>query len=282
MAADAVQRSWCPGIIQGDSDIRHRPGGVTCPTAPEEDRRKAGALAQTIGTTEDQAGLSIPSMHRTVRSRKDAFGRAERHSRNVRRLKVVLPIAAVLLAAGFVSVSLLSAPPPVKIEQEGTDVADGELVMANPKLEGFTKKGLPYSMIAGRALQDFEEQGVVTLEGIDAKMPLGEDNWARVETESGIFNRNENTLEVKTVIRVTKSDGLVAKLQSAFLDINNGNLKTSQPVDIQSNGSTITAGSMAILENGNRVIFEDKVRVNIDPARVKAAEAARRDTDASN
>jgi lipopolysaccharide export system protein LptC len=257
-------------------------GGAICPSLSDEGRRKAGALAQTIGTTEDQAELSMASMHRTVRSRTDAFGRAARHSRNVRRLKFVLPVAAVLLAAGFISMSMMSAPPAVKIVEQGTDVADGKLVMANPKLEGFTKKGLPYSMIAGRALQDFEEQGIVTLEGIDAKMPLNEDNWARVQTESGVFNRIENTLEVDTAITVTTSDGLIAKLQSAFLDINNGNLKTSQPVDIQSNGSTITAGSMAILDNGNRVIFETKVRVNIDPDRVKAAEAARRDTDASN
>ncbi len=154
--------------------------------------------------------------------------------------------------------------------------------MANPKLEGFTKDGRPYSMLAGRAVQDFEQQGVINLEGIDAKMPVDKDNWARVQTDSGVFNRNDNTLDVTTDITVTTDDGMIAKLKSAFLDINNGNLKTSQPVNIQANGSTITAGSMAILENGRRIIFEKQVRMNIDPVGLKAFEAAKGGNDASN
>lgn len=224
----------------------------------------------------------MAAMHRPTRSRGDAFGRAQRHSRNVRRLKILLPVLGLLLVTGFAAMSIVSAPPAVSVQETDSDFAEGKLVMANPKLEGFTKSGQPYSMVAGRAVQDFEQQGIVRLEGIDAKMPVEKDNWARVQAESGVFDRNENTLDVKTDITVTTTDGLVAKLKSAFLDINNGNLKTAEPVDIQSNGSTITAGSMAILENGKRVIFEKRVRVHIDPDRVKAAEAARRDINASN
>jgi hypothetical protein len=74
----------------------------------------------------------------------------------------------------------------------------------------------------------------------------------------------------------------VAKLQSAFLDINNGSLKSTTPVDIQAHGSRITAGSMSVLENGQRVIFETRVKVYIDPVQMKAAQAARSEANASN
>ena len=85
-----------------------------------------------------------------------------------------------------------------------------------------------------------------------------------------------------TDIIVTTTDGMVAKLKSAFLDIANGSLKSTTPVDIQSHGSRITADSMSVLENGKRVIFETRVRVYIDPVQMKAAQAARGDTNASN
>ena len=85
-----------------------------------------------------------------------------------------------------------------------------------------------------------------------------------------------------TDILVTTTDGMIAKLKSAFLDIANGSLKSITPVDIQSHGSRITADSMAVLENGRRVIFETRVRVYIDPVQMKAAQAARGDTNASN
>ena len=47
--------------------------------------------------------------------------------------------------------------------------------MANPKLDGFTKENLPYSMTATRALQDFDKNGIIDLEGIDARLPVSAD-----------------------------------------------------------------------------------------------------------
>ena len=128
-------------------------------------------------------------------------------------LKFALPSIGVILAVGFAAFSLMSTPPSGPIAKQTAEVAEGELVMANPKLEGFTKDGQRYSMNAGRAVQDFEQQGVVTLHGIDANMPIDKGKWARVQTESGVFDRNENTLDVTTDITVTTSDGMVANLQ---------------------------------------------------------------------
>ena len=86
-------------------------------------------------------------------------------------------------------------------------------MMANPKLEGFTKDGQPYSMTAGRARSGFRTTRRRDAHGIDANMPIDKDKWARVQTESGVFDRNENTLDVTTDITVTTSDGMVANLQ---------------------------------------------------------------------
>lgn len=215
-------------------------------------------------------------------ARAEAFGRAQRHSRRVRRLKVVLPTLAVLLMAGFGAYSFLVAPASTKVETEAPVLVDGKLVMDSPKLEGFTKDGRPYSVNATQATQDYEKQDIINLDGIDARMPVEEANWARVEAVSGVYDRTANTLDVPTDILVTTTDGLVAKLKSAFLDINNGSLKSSTPVDIQAHGSRITADSMSVLDNGQRVIFETRVKVYIDPVQLKAAQAARSEANASN
>lgn len=249
---------------------------------PDGGREKAGALAQSIGTSEDEISLSLPAAEAAARSRIDAFGQAERHSRWVRRLKIALPVAAFAMAACFAVFSYVSTPAAIVMDNQGSNVGEGKLVMANPKLEGFTKDGRPYSMFAGRAVQDFEEQGLVNLESIDAKMPIEKDNWARVQTDSGVFNRTDNTLDVKTDITVTTDDGTVANLKSAFLDINKGTMNTSEPIRIRTKGATISAGSMSVLNNGRRIIFEKQVRMNIDPVALKAAQAAKGDKDASN
>lgn len=215
-------------------------------------------------------------------ARAEAFGRAERHSRRVRRLKVLLPALALLMTGGFIGYSYMATPTAVAVDAEGSAVAEGKLVMDSPKLEGFTKDGRPYSVNATRATQDFDKQDIIALDGIDAKMPVEQENWAQVKATSGVYDRAANTLDVATDIMVTTTDGMVAKLKSAFLDINNGSLKSATPVDIQSHGSRITADSMSVLENGRLVIFETRVRVNIDPVQMKAAQAARSETNASN
>jgi lipopolysaccharide export system protein LptC len=240
-------------------------------------------LARSIEPTDTfDEGFAIPIGGDAANSRAEAFSRAEKHSRRVQRLKVVLPLIAVVLAVGFAGYSYLSTPAPVAIETEGSAFAEGKLVMNSPKLEGFTKDGRPYSVKATRAMQDYDKQDIINLDGIDAKMPVEKENWARVEAVSGVYDRTANTLDVPTDILVTTTDGMVAKLKSAFLDIANGSLKSTTPVDIQSHGSKVTAGSMTVLENGKRVIFETRVRVYIDPVQMKAAQAARGDTNASN
>lgn len=238
-------------------------------------------MARSIGPTDTHSGFAVAAID-DASSRAKAFDRAERHSRRVRRLKVVMPLAALVITAGFVGYSYLATPAQVAIDTDASNLEDGKLVMNSPKLEGFTKDGRPYSVSATRATQDFDKQDIISLDGIDAKMPVEAENWARVVATSGVFDRKANTLDVPTDILVTTADGTTATLKSGFLDIANGSLKSATPVDIQSHGSRITADSMIVLDKGHRVIFETRVRVHIDSVRARAAQEARGDMNASN
>jgi lipopolysaccharide export system protein LptC len=205
-------------------------------------------------------------------SRAVAFGRAQRHSRFVRLLKFALPVAASVIALAFPIYSYLAAPVTVAVETDGSALSDGKLVMANPKLNGFTKQNLPYSLTAARAIQDPASQGLVELEGIDARLPLSAGANVRVEAAHGFYDRDRNTLKLMQDITVTTTDGMVAKLKSAFLDMGKGLMKTDDPVDIARDGSRITSDAMSVEDNGKVLVFEKRVRVNIDPATMRAAE----------
>jgi len=202
-----------------------------------------------------------------------AFERARKHSLRVRFLKGALPLLAVLMAVGFVGYSYFVTPASVAIVTDGSAYSDGKLVMANPKLEGFTKDR-PYKMNASRAIQDVKNEGVVQLEGISAKLPIAKDNWAMVDAPHGTYDREKNTLDITSEMVITTADGMVAKLKSAFLDMGKGGMKTDEPIDIETKGARITSDSMTILENGKVLVFEKRVRMNIDPTRVKSEESA--------
>ncbi|WP_457154470.1 LPS export ABC transporter periplasmic protein LptC [Mesorhizobium sp. P5_C1] len=226
-------------------------------------------LARPIESTNAETELAPPA---DVRMRGDAFDRAQRHSRRVRVLKFAVPLAAVLIAVAFPVYSYLAAPVSVAVQAEGTAFSNGKLVMANPKLNGFTKQKQPYSMTALRAIQDVSTQGIIELEGIDAKIPVGPDNIAAIKASHGTYDRNGNTMNLTSDVDITTTDGMQAKFKSVFLDMGKGTMKTGDPVDVSREGSRITADSMSVQDNGKVLVFENKVRVNIDSAALKTAE----------
>jgi lipopolysaccharide export system protein LptC len=229
-------------------------------------------LARPIETSGGGSGVAVDTAIALATSRADAFDLAARHSRRVRFLKLALPLAAVALAVLFGGYTYLAAPPSIQVKAEGAAFSEGKLVMAKPQLSGFTRDNLPYSMTADRAVQDPANQGVVELLGIDANLPISADNIAKVDAVRGIYDREGNTLNLTEQVIVKTSDGMVAKLKSAYLDMGSGAMKSDEPVEISLDGSKITSDSMSMLDNGKVVVFEKKVRVDIDPARMKAAQ----------
>jgi lipopolysaccharide export system protein LptC len=210
-------------------------------------------------------------------SREAAFRRAASHSRKVQFLKFTLPVAAVAIAGSFAAYSYLSVPGTVSFDVSESAYADGKLVMANPKLDGYTKDSRPYWMTATRALQHVKDSSIVELEGIDAKLPVGGENFASIGADRGIYNYDKSTLEIPSPITIKTTDGMTATLQSATVDIGKGNLSTKDPVSINLDGVKLSADAMSVLENGKVLIFEKRVRMELKPERIKSKPDAEQD-----
>jgi lipopolysaccharide export system protein LptC len=199
-----------------------------------------------------------------------AFTQARRHSGRVRMLKIALPAAALLMVAGFAAKSMLSAVMDAPVDLSALAIEDGRLVMTDPKLDGLTgREGRPYSMTAARAVQDIGMSGRIDLEGIDARLPVNEDGWMNVTAPTGVFDREANRLDIDSELTITGDDGMKAVFQSAVVDIATGSLETSDPVDISLDGAHITADSMSVRDKGAVLVFENRVRMQIDGGRLK-------------
>ncbi len=222
-----------------------------------------------------------PKAQPAARRDDSAFRTAERHSRRVRWLKTVLPTVAVVGILAFVGWSYLSIPAIEGVSADGAAIADGKLVMANPKLDGHTKDNLPYTMTAARAIQDASKTGSILLEDIDARLPIDAKNTANVVAASGIYDNEKNTLKIDSDIKVTTTDGMVASFKSADVDMAAGSLSTQEPVKISLNRTQIEADTMSVTENGKVMVFERRVRVNISPEPGAKSTARSGDTDAA-
>jgi lipopolysaccharide export system protein LptC len=225
-------------------------------------------LARSTDTTD-------PSSRRTAAAggsaeRTAIFRNAQRHSRIVRVLKIALPALAVTMAALFIFQSYRPAPL-VDISAEASAVSEGKLVMGSPKLEGYTEDKRPYSISALRAVQDISNEAIVELEEIAATLPISAKTSATIDTSRGIFDRTTNKLDLKSEINIRTSDGAVAKLNSALVDIGAGSMSTDKPVEIRFKNGSINSDALSVERNGKLVIFEKRVRVHIVPPKGESA-----------
>lgn len=203
----------------------------------------------------------------------DPFEKARRHSRRVRFLKRALPVGAVACVAVFAAIVYFSSPGSLGFQLGSTSVEDGRLVMQDPRLDGFTSDNRAYTMSATRASQLIGDGNRIDLEGIDARLPLDDDDWVTVTAESGTFDRAANSLEVTSPLRARTEKGIDARLQSARVDIGSGSLETSDPVEIDLDGASVSADSMQITDDGAVMIFENRVRMRIEGNRLQSANA---------
>lgn len=203
--------------------------------------------------------------------RHEEFAGAMRHSRRVRFFKIALPLVSIAIAAAFAGYSWLLSPASVAIVVDSSAVRDGKIVMANPKMTGFTSDNLPYAMNAARAVQELSRTGGIELEEIDARFPIASDKWAKIVAETGVYDDESNSLRITSPMAIETSDGLTATLGPSVVDIAAGEMRSPSPIRIQQNGSTITANGLEVLDKGTVFVFEDKVRVQIDPRSVRGS-----------
>lgn len=192
------------------------------------------------------------------------FARAQKHSRRVRFLKVVLPVCALVLAGVFSWFTFFSVPKLTDIiVLNGEEESDNKLVMTAPKVEGYTNDNRLYSMTAARAVQDSQRTGLIELEDIAATLPFGDRGQAFIDAEGGVFDNINGRLQFFRPFTVRTSDGIIAHLLSADINIGTSQLKTTDKVEIRSKTEILTANGMRVLDNGHVVMFDGGVRLVI-------------------
>jgi lipopolysaccharide export system protein LptC len=223
----------------------------------------------------DSAGMAFMTAGRSPAE----FERAQRHSRRVRFLKLALPLGGsltiVLIIAAYVY-SQLALP---SIDPGEAQIVDGKLVMNNPKIAGTDSKNRPYNLTAVRAVQDAQRPTRITLETIEGNLTIDDKNSAAVTAGVGIYDSVAKTLDLSGKVAVDTKDGMSLRMEGASIDIESGRLVTKEPVLIDTGRARISAQSLTVEDKGNRIIFENRVRMTLMP--IDPKEAARKKSGAT-
>jgi len=232
-------------------------------------RPRGGVAWMAVGAGTAHAGFRAPngsrdgSAQRRALSRAKAYERALVHSARVRFLKRAIPLGSILSVVGLVGFTLLkpfAALIPEGVSVASVDLSGSKIMMELPRLQGFKKDAKPYEVKAASAGQDVRAPHLIELRQLDAKLGLDGDGWARLESPTGHFDTQKEVLELKGAVIITTGDGLTARLRSARVEFKSGDMRSEEPVRVESKEGTIDADRLDITGNGKVITFTGHVR----------------------
>lgn len=210
------------------------------------------------------------------------FQRERRHSGRVRFFRRALPGLAIFILVALMARTAITSLTDVSIDLAGTTIEGGKLIMDNPRMSGFTAANRPYELSASRAIQDITRTDSVDLEGIEARLPVGMKEWAQVDAATGTLYRNSGRLAITSPTVIETTDGMKAHLKSAELVMANGDIHAREQVRIETGSSQVTAESLTVSGGGAVMVFENNVKMRIEPNRVATRPSADGAADAKD
>jgi len=193
-----------------------------------------------------------------------AFRSARRHSRLVRLLRVVVPVAVIaglsimFLITYFNPLRMLSKLP---INADNLVVSGTKITMEQPRLSGFTSDARAYELTAAKAAQDFTHPDIVELQNIHAKVQMQDKGTMEMTAADGVYNTKGEILTLGQNIVLTSSTGYKGRLSEAVVDIRKGSVISKKPVEVELLQGTLNANGLEVADSGDAVRFNGGVKM---------------------
>ncbi len=205
-----------------------------------------------------------------TRSAARSIEAAHRHARFVRLMRLMLPLAGVILIGLFVYLSGIFSPlPKPSIDLERVSLSKDKLQMDRPVIKGFSKASGAYRLTASSAYRKVIEPDKVYLDKVDADLTSKDGGRSRVNARNGVFDKKSNILKLEGNVRMKSDKGYVAVMNKATIAVKKGNLKTRSPVVVTLPSGTIRATGMEIFNKGERFVFHNRARMQLRMGRSK-------------
>jgi lipopolysaccharide export system protein LptC len=197
-------------------------------------------------------------------ARGKAFDAARRHSRRVRLLRVLLPVAGVAAVAGFFVLTRLGLPTALDLSAARLSITPNAVIMEHPNISGFDGEQREYSVVAARAIQPLANPDQVRLEAIEATITAGQGDTV-VTAGSGSYDHGARTLRLEGNIAVNSAEGYALRMTDADLDFVAGTMRSANAVTVIYADSETTAQRFLATDGGKHIRFEGGVRTTIIP-----------------
>jgi hypothetical protein len=202
----------------------------------------------------------------------DVFGYLARYTKFVFFGKWALGGVALLILVMLIAWPLfISGNAGMRISlssQEANGMNSGAPVMQNPRYQGNSSDGQPYTVIAKRAIQ--QSDSVILLEKIKGDLSTKRQKWLSLTAENGRFEDTQKILILHDGVVMKHQDGHIVITDRAFVDTRQFIARGDKEVQMQSPIGSLLATGFEIRDNGDYMKFGTKGRVKVDIKKSRA------------
>ncbi len=207
----------------------------------------------TVNGRMDQAGAGAQrALH---------FRAANRHSAQVKFLRRALLSSAVVGTLAVVGLSWFNpfGKSALEVSIKGSNLDGTRVTMEQPRLAGYRRDGRPYEVNADSGVQDVRQPNLLELNNLDAKIGMIDQTSVRVVSSAGTYDSFREFMDFHKAVRV-RSNTYDIDMKSARMDFKAGTMVTDENVKVLITEGQIQADTMNMVDNGQSLIFEGKVR----------------------
>ncbi|MBT8471423.1 MAG: LPS export ABC transporter periplasmic protein LptC [Marinicaulis sp.] len=216
-----------------------------------------------------EGNASKSRLHALPNQARTTSAKALAHSRNIRRLRILLPLIAIgLVAAFFLNTQKAEPEDPILREARQMTATDDEWVTANPRFAGIDESGNPFEITARAATRNPAERDLVELEFPQAVQ--GENSETTVvKANRGLYRSDANMLELIDNVQLehTIASGTYTfEAPNAIVSINDDVVTSDNGIGgAGPDGMAIKADRMKAYNAEGRVILQGNVSMRLFP-----------------
>ena len=185
------------------------------------------------------------------------------HDRLIRTMRIVLPLAIVILAV------LLAAAPltmgrdiSFMLAKDSVEVAKERLRVTEAMYRGTDSKGQPFLLRAGSAVQVSSHDPVVRLNDLSARIMLT-DGPAAIAARKGRYDMDTEHVLIEGPVAFTSADGYRMVTRDVAVDLNSRQVASGGPVDGRMPLGSFSGDHLRADLNQRTVVLDGRARLHI-------------------
>ena len=189
------------------------------------------------------------------------------HDRLIGVLRWLLPVMIGVLAAFLVMAPLTSGGDvSFVLDKNKVEVAHERLKLQAATYRGEDRKGQPFALTAGSAVQKTSAEPIVRMNDLAARIRL-EDGPAHLTAPSGTYNMDNEQVKIAGPIAYRAADGYSMDASNATLDLQSRTLQSSSPVQGKVPQGTFSGDRMHADLDNRTVTLDGHVHLRIVPGK---------------